>query len=196
MRFSPRIVRKNILHSEGLPAARFQIDSKFTYVGNTSFTLYNAANVEQHHFVIANAMQRVERHLWFQFEGYFDTNEYKYRYSVPDSLTMGGLTFLHDADVMNIDDDYAERPTSDSAHVIDFMKQTGYTMEGDVIFNRFVWLAPNLRNELMIIYSEDLHPIGYNIPDLTNSVNTLDKRVQLFKVIHERALSSFRIETN
>lgn len=196
MNFSPRTVQNNILFSAGLPVARFQVDPKFTYVGNTSFSLYNAAHVEQHHFVIANEEKRVERLLWFQFEGYFDTNEYKYSYSSMETTILYSLDFLHDADVMNIDDDYKERPTSDSAHVIDYLKQMRYTMEGDVLFKRLVWLGPNLRNELMIIYSEDLRPTGYSISDLTNGKNTADKRIQLFRALHERALSSFRIQTN
>ena len=79
MRFSPRTVQNNILFSEGLPAGRFQIDPKYTYVGNTSFTLHNVAHVEQHHFVIANSAKHVERLLWFQFEGYSDNNKYKDR---------------------------------------------------------------------------------------------------------------------
>ena len=113
-----------------------------------------------------------------------------------ESLSVNGLDFLHDADVMNINEDYAERPSSDSAHVIDYLNNMGYVMEGNVMFKRMVWLDPNLRNELMIIYSEDLRPTGYSIPELTNGENTTDKRIQLFRILHERALSSFRIETN
>jgi hypothetical protein len=59
------------------------------------------------------------------FEGYLDTNEHKYNYPPMETMTLNSLTFLHDADVLNIDDDYKERPTSDSAHVVDFLKEKG-----------------------------------------------------------------------
>jgi len=103
---APRTVHNNLLLSKRLPVARFQIELQFTYIGSTSFILYDVAHVEQHHFVAANSEKRVQRLLWFQFEGYLDNNKHKYRYSGMEAMILKGLTFLHDADVMNIDDDY------------------------------------------------------------------------------------------
>jgi hypothetical protein len=194
MKYSPRTVENNLLISEGLPEARFQVGPQFTCVGNTVFTLYNAAHVEQHHFVFADTAKRVERLLWFQFEGYFDTNQYRYDYPGMETMTLDSLTFLHDADVMNVDADYTDRPDSDSAHALDFIKQEGYTLEGDVMYKRLVWLDPDLRNELMIIYSEDLLPTGFRIADLAEGSQAIDRRNSLFRDLHERALSSFRVD--
>ena len=194
MKFSPRTVENNVLISKGLPALRIQISPQFTYVGSIRFPLYNAAHVEQHHFVIPDAARRVERLLWFQFEGYFDTNEYKYQYSIQDTLTLGGLTFLYDADTLNIDNDYKERPSSDSAHVVDFLKQEGYILEGDTIFKRIVWLDSDLRNELMVIYTESLNSPGYRASILTESGVNDNERISIFNTLHERALSSFTVD--
>lgn len=190
----PRIVHNNLLVSESLPAAKFRVDPRFTYIGSTSFILYELAHAEQHHFVVADAGKRVERLLWFQFEGYLDTNEHTYRYPPMEAMTINGLTFLHDADVLNIEEDYRERPTSDSAHVVDFLNAQGYTLGGDAMFKRMVWLDESLRDELMIIYSEDLSRTGFQLTDLRQGDSHTDKWGPASAALHERALASFSVE--
>lgn len=190
----PRNVQNNLLVSESLPAVRIRVDPQFAYVGNTSFILYEIAHVEQHHFVVTDAQKRVERLLWFQFEGYLDNNERRYRYPPMETMTLNGLTFLHDGDVLNIDADYKERPTSDSAHMVEFLKEQSYTLEGETIFRRMVWLDENLRNELMIIYSEDLSPTEFRVADLTEGGSQADKWNSISEALHQRALASFSVE--
>jgi hypothetical protein len=181
METTPRKVQNNVLRSERLPAVEITVAPEFTYAGSTSFILYDIAHVEQHHFVVADAEKRLERLLWFQFEGYLDNNEHRYRYPPMGTMTLGGLPFLHDGDVLNIDEDYRERPTSDSAHVVDFLKEQGYSFGGDTMFKRMLWLDPDLRNELMIIYSEDLGPHA----ELWSAMS---------EALHRRALASFSVE--
>lgn len=192
MAFIQRTGSNTILRSDKLPAVAIQIDPAFKYVGSTSFILHGIAHAEQHHFVVADAERRIERLLWFQFEGYLDNNERKYRYPGMETITLNHLTFLHDEDIQNIDDDYAERPTSDAAHVVDFLKEKGYTLTGDTMFKRLVWLDENLRNELMIIYSEDLHSTGFRAADLTKEGSAAEWEA-ISQALQERALSSFKI---
>ena len=193
MAFIQRTGQNTILRSEKLPAVHVQIDPAFKYVGATSFILYDMAHVEQHHFVVADGERHIERLLWFQFEGYLDNNGHTYRYSGMETMTLNDLTFLHDADVLNIDEDYAERPTSDSAHVVDYLHQNGYTLTGDTMFKRWVWLDANLRHELMIIYSEDLRSSGFRPSDLAKEGPASAEWEAISRALHERALSSFRI---
>lgn len=196
MAFIQRTGQATILRSDRLPAIDIQIDPAFKYAGSTSFILYEVAHVEQHHFVVADSERRIECLLWFQFEGYLENNNYRYQYSGMDTMTLNGLTFLHDADVLNIDDDYAERPTSDSAHVVDYLRQNRYRLQGDTMFMRLVWLDPDLRNELMIIYSENLRPTGLRISDLRKDGGAGGMWASISQGLHERALSSFVVETN
>lgn len=194
MAFIQRTGADTILRSEKLPAVSIRIDPRFKYVGGTSFILYDVARAEQHHFVVADAQRRVEHLLWFQFEGYLESNDHRYRYpSSMTTITLGGLEFLHDAGVLNIDEDYRERPTSDSAHVVNFMKGKGYTLEGDTMFKRLVWLDTDRRNELMIIYSETLDTTGYRPSDLTEGGPAAAEWKALSRALQERALSSFKI---
>jgi hypothetical protein len=195
MAFVRRTGQETILRSEKLPAIDIRIDPAFKYVGATSFILYDIAHAEQHHFVVADTERRVERLLWFQFEGYLADNDRRYRYpSSMETITLNGLAFLYDGDVLNIDQDYRERPTSDSAHVVDFLKEKGYTFGGDTMFRRLVWLDADLRNELMIIYSEDLRSTGLRAADLAEGGTYVDQRSTLAGALQRRALASFSVE--
>ena len=189
-----RKVENNVLHSEKLPVANIRVDSRLFYAGNLSFVLYHVAHVEQYHFITIDDNRRVQRLLWFQFEGYLPDNRYKYNYAGLDTMVIKDLPFLHDADVMNIDDDHKERPTSDSAHVVDFFRERGYTFEGDTMFKRMVWLDADLRNELMIIYSEALVSTGFSASDLTKGGPHASEWDSISKSLHERALASFTIQ--
>ena len=194
MSSTPRTVLNNVIHSENLPVVQIQIDPQFSYVGNINFILYNVAHVEQHHFIVADEQKRIQRLLWFQFEGYLDNNNHTYNYSGLETMQLGHLNFLHDADVLNIDADYKERPTSDSAHVVEFFKEKGYPFGGDSMFKRLVWLDADLRNELMIIYSEDLASPGFSASDLAKGGSHAMEWASLSKSLHERALSSFTVK--
>jgi hypothetical protein len=184
MAFIQRTGSDTILRSKKTPTIAIQIDPAFRYAGGTSFILYEIARAEQHHFVVADAERRVERLLWFQFEGYLENNDRRYRYPPMETISLNGFAFLHDAGVLNIDEDYRERPTSDSAHVVDFLRDKGYTFGGDTMFKRLVWLDPDMRNELMIIYSENMDTAGGP---------AADEWPGLARGLQERALSSFKI---
>ena len=172
---------------------RMSILPDFTYVGSLNFILHGVAKAEQHHFVVADKQRHVQRLLWVQFEAYLDNNDYAYRYRIQDTLTLAGYIFLHDSDILNIDDDYQERPSSDSAHVVDFLKEKGFVLDGDTMFKRLVWLAPGKRKEMMIIYSEDLRPAGYRLADLTEGGSAAADWPALAQGLHERALASFTV---
>jgi hypothetical protein len=185
MAFIQRTGQNSILRSEKLPAINIQVDPQFKYAGSTSFILHEIARVEQHHFVVADEQRRVVRQLWFQFEGYLENNNRTYNYSGMESLNLNGFPFLHDAYPVNVEKVYEERPSSDFAHVVDFFKDKGYLLTGDVIYHRMVWLDIDLRNELMIIYWEAL--------DATEGALAAAEWPALSRALQERSLSSFKI---
>jgi hypothetical protein len=193
MAFIQRTGEDTILRSEKLPAIAIQVDPEFKYVGSTSFLLYEIARAEQHHFVVADAERRVLRQLWFQFEGYLENNNRTYKYSDMEPLNINSFTFLQDAHPMNVEEAYEERPASDFAHVVDFLKDKGYLLRGDFMFHRMVWLDADLRNELMIIYLEALDAKGYRISDLAEGGPAAAEWAALSQALQERSLSSFKV---
>jgi hypothetical protein len=193
MPFIQRTGQDTILRSEKLPAIAIQIDPDFKYAGSTSFILHGIARVEQHHFVVADEQRRILRQLWFQFQGYLENNSHTYEYSGMETLNLNGFPFLQDAHLMNVEKVYEERPTSDFAHVVDFLKDKGYLLSGDFVYHRMFWLDADRRNELMIIYWEALDTKGYRIADLAGGDPFAGEWPSLSKGLQERSLSSFKI---
>lgn len=193
MAFIQRTGQDTVLRSEKLPAIDIQIDPVFKYADSTSFILYEIARAEQHHFVIADAKRRILRQLWFQFEGYLENNNRTYNYSGMDRLRLNGFDFLHDAHLMNTEEAYAARPTSDFAHVVDFLREKGFLLAGDFMFHRMVWLDADRRNELMIIYWEALDATGYRISEVAEGGPAAAEWPALSRALQERSLSSFKI---
>jgi hypothetical protein len=89
--------------------------------------------------------------------------------------------------------EYEARPTSDYAHVVDFLKDKGYLLTGDMIAHRMIWLDTDLRNELMIIHWETLDGTGYRISDVTEGGPATDQWPALSESLQERSRSSFQI---
>ena len=193
MAFIQRTGQDTILHSDHLPAIEIQIYPEFRYVGSTSFILYEICRVEQHHFVVPDAERRVLRQLWFQFEGYLDNNKHTYDYSGLDTLSLNGFPFRHNAYTINIEQVYEARPTSDYAHVVNFLKEKGYLLTGDMMAHRMFWVDAELRNELMIIYWEVLDATGYRLAEIAEGGPAAGEWPALSQGLQERSLSSFKI---
>jgi len=188
-----RTGQDTILRSDKLPVIDIQIDPEFKYAGATSFILYEICHVEQHHFVIADAARRVLRQLWFQFEGYLDNNDYTYDYSGLEPLRLNGFDLRHNTYPLNVEQTYEARPTSDYAHVVDFFKDKGYLLTGDMLAHRLFWVDADRRNELMIIYWEALEPTGYRLAEVTGGGYAAAEWPRLSEALKERSLSSFKI---
>jgi hypothetical protein len=193
MPFIQRTGPDTILRSEKLPPIAIQIDPAFKYAGSTSFILYEICHVEQHHFVVADEQRRVLRQLWFQFEGYLENNNRTYKYSNMDRLSLNGFDFLQDTHITNVKAAYEERPTSDFAHVLDFLHDKGYLLTGDIMSHRMLWLDEDRRNELMIIYWEVLDGTGYRLADLAEGGPAAGEWPALSQALQDRSLANFKI---
>ena len=193
MAFIQRTGQNTILRSEKLPVIDIQIDPEFKYAGSTSFILYELAHVDQHHFVVSDTERRIGRQLWFQFEGYLENNSRTYHYADMETIDLGGFPFLHNTGSFNVEEDYQARPTSDFAHVVDFLTEKGYLLTGDMMYHRMVWLDADQRNELMIIYWDVLDATGYRLPDVAEGGPDAAKWTSLAQALQERSLSSFTV---
>jgi hypothetical protein len=150
-----------------MPAVRIEFAKGFRYVGHHSFILYGVAHAEQHFFVDADSQGRIRRMYWVQFEGYLPSNTQSYRYTVNQTTDIGGLEFIADAYARNLKSQPG-RPDSDGARARAFLAEKGYRMASDdVLSQRLVHLIDEAkRNELMIIYIEDLSGMGLTAADL------------------------------
>ncbi len=151
-----RSVTGQVLTSTALPTVRLEFDEQFKYVGQQSFVLYGVAHAEQHFFVDADAERRIKRLYWIQFEGYLPSNSHSYQYKINKQVNLGGLTFI--ADTFARSSAGKDRPDSDLGKAEAFLESKGYRIErNSLVLQRLVHLiGAARRDELMIIYAEDL----------------------------------------
>jgi tetratricopeptide (TPR) repeat protein len=152
-----RKVTGQVLRSTVMPAVNLELKKEFKYVGGHTFILYEVARAEQHFFVDADAKGRIKRMYWIQFEGYLPGNTHTYKYKKTKSAKIGEMEFIADASAINIKASRG-RPNSDGDRARQFLEKKGYRLvSDDILAQRLVHLVDKeKRNELMIIYSEDL----------------------------------------
>jgi hypothetical protein len=190
-----RNVQGQVLTSRELPAVRLRFDNDFKYAGTQDFILYGVARAEQHFFVDADKQGRVKRLYWVQFEGYLPDNTHTYRYVANKTVNLGGLDFIADAYFRNLKAEPG-RPDSDGSRARAYLDSKGYRMASDdVMVQRLVHLVDDSkRNELMIIYMEDLSIMGLTVADLGANGSAAARRDDIMKGLLERAQKSMKIE--
>jgi hypothetical protein len=190
-----RKVTGNVLESERDPKVRLEIKPPIVYVGADRWVLYNVADCEIQVFVEADQNKKVKRLYWVQFEGFLPELTYTYDYEDSASrATIGGKPFYVDSWVSRTDTK-PERPGSDTEHVRELIKAKGYTLPAEMMSQRLVHLLDEKkRRELMIIYSEDLAPTGYSVPDLRKDGKAHDQWPAIDQALLKRGLAGMELK--
>ena len=151
----------NVITSARDPRVRIRLPKSAQYVGADRWVLYDIADCELHLFVDADSKMNVQRLYWVQFEGYLPTRpELKHTYDSPRHTNLGGMDFYVDTWVRRKDAEM--RPGSDLEHVVALLRTKGYHMPDGMMYVRLVHLLDERkRQELMIIYAEDVAPSGF-----------------------------------
>ena len=189
-----RTVKGRTLSSADLPAVRLEFGKDFKYVGTHTFILYNVARAEQHFFVDADKDGRIKRLYWIQFEGYLPDNTNSYNYKGAKTVNIGGLDFFADVYARNIKTSPG-RPDSDAAKGRAFLESKGFRLGSDeTVSERFLhYIGPDKRNELMIIYIEDLGLSGMTAADLGPNGKDAAKWPTFSEGVLERAIKDMKI---
>lgn len=189
-----RTVSGQVLTSKEMPAVRLEFDKAFKYAGGHSFVLYDVANAEQHFFVDADKDGRLKRFYWIQFEGYLPDNTHAYDYNSPKIVNIGGLDFFADVYARSMKGNTG-RPDSDGNRARAFLESKGYKLGStEVVSQRLVHLIDAAkRNELMIIYLEDLSATGLTAADLNEGGSARARWPEVSQAVLDRALKSMKI---
>jgi len=189
-----RSVKDQVLTSTEMPTASLKFDKEFKYVGGQAFILYDVARAEQHFFVDADEKGRIKRMYWIQFEGYLPSNTHSYRYKADNTVKIGGLEFIADAWARNLKDSPG-RPDSDGSRARAFLEKKDLRMASDdVLAQRLVHLVDEQkRNELMIIYMEDLAPMKLTAKELVPYGRAAAQWDEIAKRLLERAVKGIEI---
>jgi hypothetical protein len=188
-----RSVDGQVLSSTGMPSVAIEFDEEFKYAGTQSFVLYDVANCEQHFFVDADDKGRVKGLYWIQFEGYLPDNTKSYNYKVTKTVNIGGLDFIADA--------YARttvgstgNPNSDGNRARAFLESKGFDVADHIMSQRLVHLiGEDKRNELMIIYSEEITSRGLTAADVSEGGRAFIYWDDLAKGLLDRALKNMKL---
>lgn len=184
-----RTVEGQVLTSPELPAVRLEVDPTFAYAGGQSFVLAGVARAEQHLFVEAGENGHVQRLWWFQFEGYLPDAPHAYDYSDdPERRSLGGHEWTVRPIVTRVDHSDAD-PPSDGDMAEALLRSKGYALPDEIAGVRLVrLLGDDRRNELMIIYMEDLALEGGKLAELN-----AERRAAIASAVVERAVSGLRV---
>ena len=188
-----RTVEGQVLTSANNPSIRLEFDKGFKYVGSQSFILYDVATAEQHFFVDADDQGKVKRFYWVQFEGYLPNNTHSYDYKSKKVVKLAGLDFVADAFPRNIKANPG-RADSDGSRARALLESKGYRLASeDILSQRLVHLVDEAkRNELMIIYIEDLSPSRLTAADLSPGGRAAGRWEETAKGLLERTLANMR----
>ena len=189
-----RMVSGQILTSKDTPAVRLEFDKAFKYAGSQTFVLYNVAVAEQHFFVDADKDGRMKRFFWIQFEGYLPANTHSYNYNSPRIVNAGGFDFFADVYARSLKGDMG-RPDSDGNRARAFLSSRGFQMIGtEILSQRLVHLVDaTKRNELMIIYIEDLSDTCVTAADLNEGGAARARWPEISQGLLDRALKNMKV---
>jgi hypothetical protein len=195
---APPVTRKvsgRVLTSKDIPAVQIEFDKAFKYAGAQSFVLYNVANAEQHFFVDADKDGRIKRFYWIQFEGYLPDNTHTYNYNSPKIVNSGGFDFFADSYARSLTGNLG-RPDSDGNRARAFLAAKGFKMAStEVMYQRLVHLVDERkRNELMIIYAEDLTGSGLTAADLNEGGSARARWPEISQGLLDRALKNMKVK--
>ncbi len=188
-----RQVEDNVLISASDPSVRITLPTQAQHVGAHRWVLYDVADCEVHVFVEADENKKVERLYWIQFEGYIPSKpDLRYDYSKDEPITIGGRQFF--ARPAFGESQKKGKPGSDLETVQRLLRENGYTLPDHTVNTRLVHLFDDRRKELMIIYAEDMAPLGVTSPDLRSGGSQEARWPEVSKQVVKSAQSRIELE--
>ena len=189
-----RTVKDNVITSERNPKVRVHLPESAHYMGADRWVLFDIADCELHAFVDSDAQKNVQRLYWVQFEGYVATRpELHHTYDSPRHANLGGWGFYLDSWVRAKGEE--TRAGSDLQHIVKLIEEKGYRLPAGMMYVRFVHLLDEQkRQELMIIYAEDVGASGHNAAELQKGGRSYDRWPAIDKALGERAENAFSLE--
>ncbi len=183
----------NVLTSSGFPPVTLTVNDAFQYLGKDRFVLYGTADAEIHLFGELDE-GRVRRLLWIQFEGYLPSRIFSW-YDYGDSprrTEIGGAAYFDDVWPWELGAAKV-RPGSDTERVLELLLRNNLSLGPEVMALRLVRLDEAARNELMIVYAEDLRDHEWTVAELSEGGSSRQQWMAISQQLRERALASFSV---
>jgi hypothetical protein len=188
-----RVVKGSTITSQRDPAMRIELPPQAQYVGGDRWVLYGVADCEIHVFVEADAKKQVQRMYWIQFEQFIPSQPKMQHNYKPEELTKFAGKEMYVRARFGKSDEVA-KAGSDLERVQALIRGKGYSLPPAMMNVRLVKLLdPQRRQELMIIYAENLEPTGVTFDDLMPGGKAVDKWPGIQRSLIERAERQIRL---
>lgn len=176
--------------SERWPRVTVGVPEEFSLLGSTTIDLYGVATAEI--YALAEAEGGVVRRLyWVQFEGYREGSGSTYDYSrEPWRVEIDGRSFYAGPNAYPKEDLTEASEGSDSRAIVELVRGAGLVLPDEIARVRLVHLDDARRNELMIIYLEDLALSGTSLAALEANIPARDRQAE---AIRDRAVAGLDI---
>lgn len=181
----------HVARSEIGPALTVNVSPDFRFVDSQRFVLFENSNAEQHVFVDQAKDGSVRRLIWIQFESYLPAVSETYDYSSSQrQIAIGGVSFFADSAPRV---EAGNRPGSDAAHLAALLGRHGLRLPQERLWQRLVHVSGDARSEVMVIYLEDLAPLGAAATDLSDGGSHASRWPAMADALLERARSAVSV---
>jgi hypothetical protein len=175
-----------------------RVPESATYVGSDRFDLYGIADAEVHVFAQSDANKRLTKLYWIQFEHYWPSMPSMTHNYTGDRRTQhwGTTTWVRTGLGAASE---PPRAGSDTEHVRAILERAGYKRPAEMMNVRLVQLLDDPqgtghgRDELMLIYGEDLAPTGKTLAELTTDGKPNAAWQPLEQPLIDRAVKAFKV---
>lgn len=176
--------------SERWPPVLVEVPAAFQRLGSTTIDLYGVATAEIH--VLADVQDGVaERIYWFQFEGVRADNDHIYDYGdEPWCVEIDGRAFHAGPNHYPRTELTEASEGSDSRTVVELIRAAGAELPDALVRVRLVHLDETARNELLILYLEDVKALGTTLDRLDADEAHRDR---VFETLRSRAVNGLRL---
>ena len=164
-----RSVEANTLISLEAHPIDLTFGPEFEYVGGQKFVLYEVADVEQHMFVATHPDGSTKTLICVQYETLLPEIQGGYDYSGAEyQLELDGVTFNADArPVRRHPISPSGWPGTDGYRFRSFMAKRGYKLPLHRVWSRLAYVPESdPRQEMLIVYVDDLAPTGFTSEQL------------------------------
>ena len=174
-----------------------RFDPSFRHIGGQKFVLCGVADTEQHFFVETTPDNELKSLYWIQFEEYLPDNSYQYDYEdSPSRLQNDDYDFYLDTAAIH-SNPKKRRRGSDGSLARQFVLSKGYTFPEDFAYARLVHLTDaSRRKELMIIFIDNLAPLGLTASDLSEDGKEAQRWPEIEKKHLEKILRTLTMIPN
>jgi hypothetical protein len=167
-----------------------EVPADFQRLGSTTIDLYGVATAEIH--VLADVQDGVaERIYWIQFEGVRADNDHIYDYGgEPWCVEIDGRAFHAGPNHYPRTELTEASEGSDSRTVVELIREAGTELPDALVRVRLVHLDETARNELLILYLEDVKALGTTLGRLDADEAHRDR---VFETLRSRAVNGLRL---